>query len=61
MTKDMLKARLPPPGPDSLVCVCGPPGMMAAVSGGKAPDYSQGELKGALKELGYSADQVYKF
>ena len=26
--------------------VCGPPGLMASVSGNKAPDYSQGEVGG---------------
>lgn len=41
--------------------VCGPPGMMASVSGPKAPDYSQGEVSGLLKELGYTKDNVYKF
>jgi cytochrome-b5 reductase len=32
-----------------------------AISGDKAPDKSQGELQGMLKELGYATDQVYKF
>lgn len=41
--------------------VCGPPPMMDSVSGDKAPDKSQGELKGMLADLGYSADQVFKF
>lgn len=27
-----------------LIQVCGPPGMMEHVSGGKAPDWSQGEV-----------------
>lgn len=57
----MLKAQLPPPSDDNIIFVCGPPGMMAAISGDKAPDKSQGELSGALKDLGYSASQVYKF
>lgn len=35
--------------------------MMASISGQKAPDYSQGELSGLLKELGYEKDQVFKF
>jgi cytochrome-b5 reductase len=44
-----------------MVFVCGPPGMMDAVSGGKAPDLSQGELKGMLKDLGYTSPMVFKF
>ena len=35
--------------------------MMNAISGDKAKDKSQGELSGILKQLGYSADQVFKF
>lgn len=41
VTKDVLAKQLPLPSKDSLVMVCGPPGMMEAVSGNKAPDYSQ--------------------
>lgn len=47
--------------PKSFVFVCGPGGMMKAVSGTKAPDYTQGEVGGALAELGYGKDQVFKF
>uniref|UniRef100_A0A7S1PRL3 NADH-cytochrome b5 reductase n=1 Tax=Neobodo designis TaxID=312471 RepID=A0A7S1PRL3_NEODS len=62
----MLKPFLPKPGaPKSIVLVCGPPPMMKAVSGdkvfeaGKMPQ--QGPLDGMLKEMGYTADQVFKF
>ena len=48
-------------GEDSLILVCGPPGMMNHISGDKAKDRSQGELTGILKELGYTAEMVYKF
>jgi cytochrome-b5 reductase len=47
------------------ILVCGPPGMMKALSGdkefppGKAPQ--QGPLLGLLKEMGYSESQVFKF
>ncbi len=34
---------------------------MNAVSGPKAPDYSQGEVGGILKELGYDKEGVFKF
>ncbi|GLI66870.1 hypothetical protein VaNZ11_010861 [Volvox africanus] len=61
VTKDILATQLPKPAKDSLVMVCGPPGMMEAVSGNKAPDYSQGEVKGLLKELGFDSSNVYKF
>lgn len=59
--QDMLKQHLPHPGPDSLVLVCGPPGMMGALSGDKLPDKSQGPLTGLLKELGFDESNVYKF
>jgi len=52
---------MPPPTDENLVLVCGPPGFMAAVSGDKLPDKSQGPLSGALAELGYSAEGVFKF
>lgn len=61
VSKDVLKQHMPAPSKDNVVMVCGPPGMMAAVSGSKAPDYSQGEVSGLLKELGYTKDSVYKF
>ncbi len=61
VTPSLLKEKLPPPSDENLIIVCGPPGMMEAVSGGKNPkDYSQGELKGALKALGYNEKQVFK-
>ncbi|KAK9060727.1 hypothetical protein SSX86_021433 [Deinandra increscens subsp. villosa] len=61
ITKDMASKGLPAPSDDTLVLVCGPPGMMEHVSGGKAKDWSQGEVSGVLKELGYTEDMVYKF
>lgn len=61
ITDEIIKQKLPPPGSDTLIMVCGPPPMMAAISGNKAPDYSQGELAGALKRLGYSPQEVFKF
>jgi len=61
VTEDVLKKTIPPPGADTLVYVCGPPGMMNAISGPKAKDFSQGDLSGALANLGYNKDQVFKF
>eukprot|EP00775_Hariotina_reticulata_P004445 gene4445-4700_t len=61
--KDMVTAHMPAAslGKDALIMVCGPPGMMIAISGDKAPDKSQGELTGLLKAMGYTPEQVYKF
>jgi cytochrome-b5 reductase len=62
INKDILKTVLPEPKTDGVkVFVCGPPGMMQAISGNKKSPKDQGELAGLLKELGYSQDQVYKF
>lgn len=44
--QDMLSKHLPPPAKDNLVMVCGPPGMMDAISGNKAKDYSQVGVQG---------------
>lgn len=61
ISKDMILKGLPGPADDMLILVCGPPGMMTHISGEKAKDYSQGELAGLLKELGYTEEMVYKF
>ena len=66
INKAIVKATMPAPSriSDSVIMVCGPPGFMEAVCGDKdfgASPPTQGELKGMLKELGYSSRQVYKF
>ncbi|GAV87134.1 NAD_binding_1 domain-containing protein/FAD_binding_6 domain-containing protein [Cephalotus follicularis] len=61
ISKDMALKGLPGPSDDTLILVCGPPGMMEHISGDKAKNYSQGELTGILKELGYTEQMVYKF
>lgn len=61
VSKEVIQKYIPAPSDDNLVMVCGPPPMMKAISGNKAPDYSQGELDGLLKDLGYTKDQVFKF
>ncbi|XP_068653215.1 NADH-cytochrome b5 reductase-like protein [Aristolochia californica] len=61
ISKDMALKGLPGPSEDTLILVCGPPGMMKHISGDKAKDRSQGELLGILKELGYTEEMVYKF
>jgi len=64
ISKDVLARYLPSPkmNNDIRIYVCGPPGFMKAISGDKnMKDFSQGELTGALKELGYTESQVFKF
>ncbi|KAF5749649.1 hypothetical protein HS088_TW04G01621 [Tripterygium wilfordii] len=61
ISKDMVMKGLPSPSDDTLILVCGPPGMMKHVCGDKAKDWSQGELTGTLKEVGYTEQMVYKF
>ena len=61
ITEPILKDIIPPPGPQSRVLVCGPPPMTSAISGPKAPDYSQGELSGLLLKMGYTKDMVFKY
>lgn len=58
---DIVKKHIPGPAEDVMVYVCGPPPFYKALSGNKAPDYSQGELDGVLKDLGYTKEQVFKF
>jgi len=61
VNEQTIKKHIPAPSDDSLVFVCGPPGLMRAVSGEKAPDYSQGKLDGMLAKLNYNSNQVFKF
>ncbi|KAH7120631.1 hypothetical protein EDB81DRAFT_914339 [Dactylonectria macrodidyma] len=62
ISKDLLKTILPSPKSKNIkLFVCGPPGLMKAMSGNMANPIDQGELTGALQELGYSKGQVYKF
>ncbi|KAK6539357.1 NADH-cytochrome b5 reductase [Orbilia ellipsospora] len=62
ITKQLLKQVLPEPKTENIkVFVCGPPGMMKAVSGEKKSPKDQGALSGILKDLGYDQEQVYKF
>lgn len=56
----LLSKYMPRPS-EGKVFVCGPPGMMTAISGPKAPDYTQGQLGGMLKKMGYKEDDVFKF
>lgn len=61
ITKDYLQKHLPGPSKDSKVFICGPPGLYKALSGMKNSPTDQGEVSGALAELGYTKEHVYKF
>ncbi|TDL19422.1 cytochrome-b5 reductase [Rickenella mellea] len=62
VTKEIIKKYVPSPDLHEKVKVfiCGPPAQVSSVAG-KKDGFKQGELGGALKELGYAEDQVYKF
>ncbi|KAF8215790.1 ferredoxin reductase-like protein, partial [Mycena galopus ATCC 62051] len=58
---DVIKKYVAPPTAErTMVMICGPPGQVAALAGKKA-GFKQGEIDGVLKELGYTAEQVFKF
>ncbi|CCE83673.1 Piso0_004258 [Millerozyma farinosa CBS 7064] len=62
ISKDYLSKVLPPPSSkDHKIFVCGPPGMYKALSGMKNSPTDQGEVTGALADLGYTKEHVYKF
>lgn len=62
ITKDYLQSNLFTPKEDNVkLFVCGPPGFYEALSGNKTSPSDQGELTGALKDLGFEKDQVFKF
>ena len=66
VTMQVLAAHMPAPTREKAngqpsIFVCGPPGMMNAVSGDRVQEVYQGPLKGMLKELGYRSSEVFKF
>ncbi|KAF9419553.1 NADH-cytochrome b5 reductase [Podila epigama] len=62
VTLDMVKKYMPEIGTSgNKAFICGPPGMMKLVSGGKGPNFTQGEVDGIFKELGLTSEQVFKF
>ena len=61
ITKDFLKELLPAPSADAKIFICGPPPLYKALSGPKTCPTDQGELTGALAELGYDKGHVFKF
>ncbi|KAG7663902.1 MCR1 [[Candida] subhashii] len=61
ITKQFLEKELDKPSNEVKIFVCGPPGLYQAISGPKVSPTDQGELTGALAELGYSKEHVFKF
>jgi cytochrome-b5 reductase len=57
VTKELIEKHLPPPSDDCIIMVCGPPPMYNALCGPR----DAAELTGALAELGYKPEQVFKF
>lgn len=56
---EILRNELPPPSSDLLIYVCGPTGMMEAISGNKLPNKEQGLVSGILKDLGYDGKYFF--
>ncbi|KAF9348326.1 NADH-cytochrome b5 reductase [Mortierella sp. AD094] len=62
VTAELIKKYNPEIGTgNTKVLVCGPPPMMKLVSGPKGPNFTQGDVGGALKDLGLTNDNVFKF
>lgn len=61
ISREFIAANAPKPSEKTHFFVCGPPPLMESISGNKKSPAEQGELKGALKDLGYREEQVFKF
>lgn len=62
ITKEFLEKNLFKASEENVkVFVCGPPPLYKALSGNKKSPSDQGELTGALKDLGFKKEQVFKF
>lgn len=55
--QELIKAKMPGPYDDCLVFICGPPPMYDALCGPRG----EKELTGLLAQMGYKAEQIYKF
>jgi ferredoxin-NADP reductase len=62
VSKELLRARMPPPSPECIIVVCGPDSFVEAVAGGKkGPDGKwRGPIGGFLKELDYTTEHVLR-
>lgn len=60
VTPEIIQKSFPKGSDKTRVFVCGPPGQVKAIAGAKDGP-RQGELQGILKELGYTADDVFKY
>lgn len=58
ITRDVIEKNSAGPSEDSMVMVCGPPGLYNMLCG---PRDKPTELTGLLSEMGYTAEQVVKF
>jgi cytochrome-b5 reductase len=58
--RKLIKHAFPPPSTEKSIkiLVCGPPALYDALSG---PRNEPGQVSGLLGEMGYTADQIYKF
>ncbi|GMM32915.1 cytochrome-b5 reductase [Saccharomycopsis crataegensis] len=61
VSKEFLEKSIPKSTEKTQAFVCGPAGLYKAVSGTKASKTDQGEVTGALAELGYTKENVFKF
>lgn len=62
ISEEFIKGNSPAADSDNVkVFVCGPPPFYKAISGAKVSPTDQGEVDGALKNLGFNKDQVFKF
>jgi NAD(P)H-flavin reductase len=60
ITSEMINKVFPKTSEKVMAFVCGPPPQVNSLAGPKDGP-RQGELKGAFKDLGYTAEEVYKF
>eukprot|EP01053_Blabericola_migrator_P001008 Blabericola_migrator_1__1007@NODE_1254_length_4974_cov_113_661300_g647_i1_p1_GENE_NODE_1254_length_4974_cov_113_661300_g647_i1NODE_1254_length_4974_cov_113_661300_g647_i1_p1_ORF_typecomplete_len284_score35_26NAD_binding_1/PF00175_21/8_8e29FAD_binding_6/PF00970_24/1_2e11FAD_binding_6/PF00970_24/3_4e03NAD_binding_6/PF08030_12/0_00014_NODE_1254_length_4974_cov_113_661300_g647_i126523503 len=61
INKAEVEKYLGPAQPGTMVLVCGTPDMVKDMAGTVGPKQEQGVLEGALKELGYTEETVFKF
>lgn len=61
VTTDVLKQTMPKPAQGTMIMVCGPDSLCEAICGKSHHGSPLTEVKGMLKELGYTPDQVHCF